>query len=197
MDLEQSQPGFDPLVEFDGVWTTELAEKYLPIPGAPPSKYECVDGHLIMSPRENTANSFAAGELYAFFRAPARAAGYRAYLTTNLKFSDKTWIEPDLTVLTKPFKHATWIDPTGMIMPVEFVSPSSRRNDHIDKPARCAAAGIPFFMRVEIGYDEVAIELLRLSGDAYKPYAHGAMGQLFEMDLPFGLSFDPADLLEH
>ncbi|MFC7618400.1 hypothetical protein ACFQV2_38590 [Actinokineospora soli] len=36
MDVEQSQPGFDPLVEFEGVWTTELAEQYLPIPGAPP-----------------------------------------------------------------------------------------------------------------------------------------------------------------
>ncbi|ALG14307.1 hypothetical protein [Kibdelosporangium phytohabitans] len=29
---------FDPLVDLYGVWTTDLAERYLPIEGAPPAK---------------------------------------------------------------------------------------------------------------------------------------------------------------
>lgn len=41
---------FDPLVDFDGMWTVELAERYLPIPGAPLAKYECWDGRLYMAP---------------------------------------------------------------------------------------------------------------------------------------------------
>ncbi|MFC7618399.1 Uma2 family endonuclease [Actinokineospora soli] len=156
-----------------------------------------MDGDLIMSPRENTANSFAAGELHAFFRVPAREAGFRAYPAVNVKFSDKTWIEPDLVVAAKAFHHETWVDAADLIMPVEFVSPSSRRKDRVDKPARCAAAGIPYFMRVEVDYDDVLIELLQLRGGDYRSHALGKSGEVFEMDLPFPLSFDPASLLEY
>lgn len=41
---------FDPLVEFYGMWNTELAERHLPIPETHARKYECVGGYLIMSP---------------------------------------------------------------------------------------------------------------------------------------------------
>lgn len=43
----RSSGSFDPLVDLDGLWTTDLADRYLPIEGAPPAKYECADGKLI------------------------------------------------------------------------------------------------------------------------------------------------------
>lgn len=196
MNAGHDRPGFDPLVEFDGAWTTELAERYLPIPGAPPSKYECVDGHLIMSPRENSANSYAAGELYALFRAPARALGYRAYPPVNMEFDQKNWIEPDLAVLREPVKHLTFVPIGLLLMPVELVSPSSRTKDYVDKPARCARAGVPYFMRVEVEYDEVLIDLLKLEGEQYVLLEKGEGGREFSTELPFPMRFDPAVLLE-
>ncbi|CAM3599289.1 hypothetical protein KIPE111705_16170 [Kibdelosporangium persicum] len=40
--------GFDPLIEFYGMWSTGLAERYLPLPYAPMvGKYEGQDGYLI------------------------------------------------------------------------------------------------------------------------------------------------------
>ncbi len=196
MGTGHRRPGFDPLVEFAGVWTTELASRYLPIPGAPPSKYECVDGHLIMSPRENSANSYAAGELHALFRAPAREVGYRAYPPVNMEFDPRNWIEPDLAVLREPVKRLTFVPIRLLLMPVELVSPSSRLKDYIDKPARCAQVGVPYFMQVEIEYDDVVINLLKLEGGQYVLLERGEAGRKFETELPFPMSFDPAVLLE-
>ena len=49
--IDPTEP-FDPLVDLAGLWTTRLAERYLPLDDLPPAKYECVNGRLIMSPRE-------------------------------------------------------------------------------------------------------------------------------------------------
>jgi Uma2 family endonuclease len=99
-------------------------------------------------------------------------------------------------VLRRPVKNVTWVPAERVLMPVEFVSPSSRRNDRIDKPRLCAAAGVPYFLRVEISYDDVHLELLRLDGDEYQQQAQACAGQKFSTDLPFPISFDPAVLLE-
>jgi Uma2 family endonuclease len=187
---------FDPLVDLAGMWTTELAERYLPIPGAVVGKYECLDGKLIMSPCEGTANSYAAGLLYTRLLQPAREAGYRAYLTVNVQFGPQRWIQPDATVLKEPVKALTWVPAEKVLMPVEFVSPSSRLRDRIDKPRLCADAGIPYFMWVEVSTDDVRVELLRLVAGDYAPIAKALAGQRFETDIPFPMSFDPADLLE-
>ena len=187
----------DPLVELRGRWTTELAERYLPIEGLPPAKYECLDGDLIVSPRESSANSYATIELGALLRGPARKAGCIAYSTVNMRFADKSWIEPDLTVLRQPMKRAVWVMAELVLMPIEFVSPSSVRSDRIDKPALCAAAGVPYFMTVEIGDSAAEVELLRLNdAGVYVVQGKAKSGQEFRTDLPFPLSFDPIELME-
>lgn len=197
MAAEPIAPDFDPLVELYGMWTTELAEHYLPIPNAPLiGKYECLDGYLIMSPREGTSNSYAAGVLISLLLEPARAAGFRAYSAVNMEFHPDRWIEPDLAVLKEPVKGLTWVPVEKVLMPIEFVSASSRRRDRIDKPALCADAGVPYFMRVEVDEDDVRIELLRLEGGKYVMQAKALAGQQFETELPFPLSFDPGVLLE-
>lgn len=194
---EAVAPDFDPLVELYGMWTTEMAEHYLPIPHAQLiGKYECLDGYLIMSPREGSPNSFAALELGHILRDPARAAGHRAYSALNVEFHPSRWIEPDLVVLKEPVKDLTWVPADKVLIPIEFVSASSRRRDRIDKPAVCAHAGIPYFMRVEIDDHEVHVELFKLDDGKYTVHAKALAGQRFETDLPFPISFDPAVLLE-
>jgi len=189
--------GFDPLVELRGLWTTELAERYLPIEGLPPAKYECLDGNLIMSPREGSGNSWAASRLNVLMDGPVLKAGFFPYLSVNMLFDRQRWIEPDLTVLRQPVMQTTWVPAELVLMPIEFVSRSSVRRDRIDKPALCAVAGIPYFMRIEISRREAHVELLRLddSGE-YVFQAKALAGQEFRTDLPFPLSFDPEVLLE-
>jgi Uma2 family endonuclease len=187
---------FDPLVELAGMWTTELAERYLPIPGAVVGKYECLDGKLIMSPYEGTSNGYGMLRLAMKIDGAAIKAGYRVYPTINMTFGPQRWIQPDAIVLKEPVKALTWVPAEKVLMPIEFVSPSSRLRDRIDKPRLCADAGIPYFMWVEVSRDDVRVELLRLEAGGYVPTAKALAGQLFETELPFPMSFDPADLLE-
>ncbi|RSM84559.1 Uma2 family endonuclease [Kibdelosporangium aridum] len=197
MAVEPIAPDFDPLVELYGMWTTELAEHYLPIPNAPLiGKYECLDGYLIMSPREGSSNSYAAIALGRMLFDPAQAAGHCAYSALNVMFDSGTWIEPDLVVLKESGKGLTWIPADKVLIPIELVSASSRRRDRIDKPALCAAAGIPFFMRVEIDNREVHLELFKLDDGEYRLHAKALTGQQFETEIPFPISFDPVVLLE-
>jgi hypothetical protein len=90
----------------------------------------------------------------------------------------------------------TWVPVDKVLMPVEFVSRSSRRRDRIDKPALRAEAGVPFYMRVEVDEHDAHVELLKLDGDRYVMHAKALSGQLFDTELPFPFSFDPAVLLE-
>ncbi|MGP4021521.1 Uma2 family endonuclease [Saccharopolyspora sp. 5N708] len=189
---------FDPLVDLDGLWTPELADRYLPIPGMPPAKYECLDGKLITSPREGTANMFAVWTLGKLLEPAAVKGGYHFYLTVNVQLSPKRWIEPDFAVLTKSGRGRTWIPAEDVLLVGECVSPASKRNDRVDKPAMCAEAGIPYFMRLDVSYanQRAEAELLRLDDGRYRPQARGSEVEIFETDLPFSLSFDPAELLE-
>lgn len=188
---------FEPLIDLDGLWTLELAERFLPIEGMPPTRYEAMNGRLIMSPREGSANSWAAMELGALMRSSAKAVGARVYSALNVSTGHKSWIEPDLVVLRNPAKQKTWFEPGDVLLPVELVSPSSRRRDNLDKPAICAELGIPYYMRVEISGSKVVVVLLRLDGADYRMQAEAISGQQFVMREPFELSFDPAELLEY
>ncbi|GAA4841347.1 Uma2 family endonuclease [Saccharopolyspora rosea] len=189
---------FDPLVELNGLWTPELADRYLPIPGMPPAKYECLDGKLIMSPREGTANMFAVWTLGKRLERAAAESGFLFYLTVSLQLDVKRWMEPDFAVLTRPGRGRTWIPANEALLVGECVSPSSERRDKIDKSALCAESAIPYFMRVEVSYtgQRVDVELLRLEDGEYKRQATARNGQTFETELPFPLSLDPAELLE-
>ncbi|WP_246843410.1 Uma2 family endonuclease [Allokutzneria sp. NRRL B-24872] len=188
---------FDPLVEFAGVWTTDLAERYLPLPDAPPMKYECLDGNLIMSPREAGPNGYAMLELGALMRGPARDAGYRVYPAVNLRFDRDRWIEPDLTVLLEPCPDV-WVENMNVLLVGECISPSSKRRDRLDKPAMCAEAGIPYYLlcQADLRQRFVSLELSRLEDGEYQVIAEAVSGKQFETDAPFALSFDPIELLD-
>ncbi|MEV4731350.1 Uma2 family endonuclease [Saccharopolyspora sp. NPDC049426] len=135
---------FDPLVDLDGLWTPELADRYLPIPGMPPAKYECLDGKLIVSPYEGSANVYAADELRLRMREPARQLGGAAYTTLNVEMpslSSLRWVQPGFSVLRRPAAGRVWIPAEQVLLIGECVSRSSRRTDHIDKPAEYGKVG--------------------------------------------------------
>src|SRR5438067_1753944 len=172
---------FDPLVVFQGRWNTELAESYLPIQGLPVGKYECLRGHLIMSPVERPSNSYGELKLGVLLLGQAEAAGYVAYAALNMLFADDTWIEPDLAVLKGRAEGDVWVAAEQVLMPVEFVSPSSRSRDRIEKPKLCAEVGVPWYLRVEIDRSKksVFVHLSKLERGAYVEHAAAREGERF------------------
>lgn len=193
-------PAFDPLVDLDGLWTTKLAERYLPLPGVPVGKYECVDGRLVMSPTEVGTNSWGEGKLLRTISDAAEAAGLYVFPPVNLMFRPDRWIQPDVTVLhTLPQtdEEDLWVPATYATMVVEFVSRGSRKRDFIDKPDICAKGGVPYFMRVELvrRLRHASVELSKLVDGEYQPTASGVAGSTFKADEPFPMQFDPRSLL--
>jgi Uma2 family endonuclease len=187
---------FDPLIDLDGLWTVELARRYLPVDGMPPTRYEAVNGRLRMSPREGSANSWAAGELAQLINRDADAAGHAVYLALNVRTGITGWIEPDLMLLREGVRQQPWIEAEQVLCPIEIISRSSFHRDRIDKPAICARLGIPYYMHVEIGVNGVEIELFRLSSSQYVSHARARSGEVFRTAEPFAFAFDPARLLE-
>lgn len=189
---------FDPLIDFDGMWTTELAEHYLPLPHVPAAKYECLDGKLIMSPYESARNSRAAMRFAILNDSSATAAGLYIHGTVNVTFAIDRWIQPDLTVLNQPGEDLVWVPSSLVTLVGELVSPTSRKRDRVEKPALCAAAGIPFYLEIEVrgGLEEATVHLYQLDDGSYQPLAKALAGQRFETELPFPMSFDPAQLLD-
>lgn len=188
---------FDPLTDLDGMWTVDLAARYLPIPGMPLTKYECWDGHLFMTPYESVQNSYGEAELIGQLRPGARAAGYFVCGPVNLMLGlPGRWIQPDVTVLDGPVR-GTWVSSEHAVLVAEFVSPGSIRRDRIDKPTRCAEAGIPWYMTVDLDEERgrAAVELFELKDGRYHRAALNHAGSRFEMTDPFQAGFDPIELL--
>ncbi|MFI7283470.1 Uma2 family endonuclease [Micromonospora chersina] len=191
----------DPLDDFDGLWTTALADRYLPPLDLPDARFECRDGRLVMTPAEAIGNSFGEIKLARLLSPAAEAAGLYVCGPINLTFDPRNWIQPDLTVLhTLPQTDLEdrWVPVRYCTMAVEFVSPASRRQDFLEKPQRCAKAGVPYFMRVEIvrRLRSVSVELYsRHDRSGYRLLAKAAAGERLTADLPFPIDFDPADLL--
>ncbi|MGC4804234.1 Uma2 family endonuclease [Micromonospora sp. DT233] len=192
---------YDPLVDLYGIWTTQLAERFLPLPELPDARYQCIDGRLVMTPAEVGTNSYGEGKLIRILGPTAEAAGFYVYGQVNLTFSPQRWIQPDVTVLhdlPKTDEEDRWVPAHLCTMAVEFVSPGSRRQDFVDKPRRCAEAGVPYFMRVQISrrLRHVAVELSALGEfGGYDTVAKAVSGQRLRADAPFPIDFDPADLL--
>lgn len=202
VSAELSDPAydFDPLREFYGKWNVRLAERYLPMPelfGA--AKYECDAGRLVVTPVESLGNSFAEVRLISLLEPAVRCAGLFLASRATLTFETTDWIESDINVLnTKTW--LTWVPAKHFVMPIEVVSPSSHRRDKVDKPARCAEAGVPYFMTVDLDLptQTVVVQLRKLdaANGTYSLLTEATSGQMFTMTEPFEVSFDPARLLD-
>ncbi|WP_344313764.1 Uma2 family endonuclease [Fodinicola feengrottensis] len=189
---------FDPLVDLAGMWTNDLAQLYLPIDGMLATRYEAVDGKLVMSPYEGSGNSWASKRLARQLDDMAEAAGFALYMTLNVVFAAHSWIQPDLVLLRDTLELDTWVSADEVVMPIELVSPSSRRRDRIDKPALMAKAGIPFYLRIEVtkSLPAVSAELCELRDGLYHPIERSTGGRRLDSDVPFPMSVDLLDLLE-
>ncbi|MBY8872846.1 Uma2 family endonuclease [Micromonospora sp. PLK6-60] len=194
-------PGFDPLVDLAGCWTTALAERYLPIRELAGARHECVAGRLVLGPFRRASESFGTASLACALIPNAEATGRYVHGRVNLTFAPDTWIQPDITVLHSlpaTDDEDRWIPVDFCTMAVEVVSGDGPESPRVDRAALCAERGVPYFLRVRIdrapAYAEA--ELLGLGPDGrYGRVAAAVAGRRLRADLPFPIDFDPADLL--
>ncbi|MEH1058971.1 Uma2 family endonuclease [Micromonospora sp. CPCC 206171] len=193
--------GSDPVLDLDGGWTVQRAERHLRVGELAGARHECVDGRLVVTPFPPAIESIAMASLASALVPAAEATGRHVLGRVNLTFSPTCWIQPDVTVLhTLPAtdEEERWVPAQLCALAVEFVRPGGPAPGGADKRRRCAEGGVPYFMRVEIGgwMRRVAVELFGLDGDGhYVRTARAVGGQRLRARSPFPIDVDPARLL--
>jgi Uma2 family endonuclease len=113
-------------------------------------RYELIDGVVPVGPEPGRAHQAVVRLLGAKLRA-VRPAEYEVLQGAELRFSERRTFLPDVSVVFAGVRsrHGSWLPPREVVIAVEVVAPTSKVMDRITKPALYAAAGIPYYWRVE------------------------------------------------
>ncbi|MEO3780008.1 Uma2 family endonuclease [Micromonospora sp. B11E3] len=190
---QPTEPSFDALRWHDEPWTARLALDLLPETNGP--KVEVLSGSVIVTPHAGIDHQSVERELPYLLHRAARRAGLWVYPEINL-ISGKDLFIPDIAVLRASGGGRSAVDVSQVVLLGEIVSPGNRRKDVIDRPREYAAAGVPFFLRVDLRNRVPTLALFELVEGEYRPLAAAAAGTTFVMTRPFEFSVDPADLLD-
>ncbi|MBY8870976.1 Uma2 family endonuclease [Micromonospora sp. PLK6-60] len=189
---EPTGPSFDVLRWRDEPWTAQLALDLLPETNGP--KVEVLSGSVIVTPHAGYDHQDAELDLAYLLKQAARRAKLWLYLEANVVSGDDLFI-PDIVILKVAGGGRTTMDIGHAVLLGEIVSPGNRRKDVIDRPREYAAAGVPYFLRVDLRNRVPTIALFELTDGEYLPVAAAAAGTSFVMREPFEFRIDPADLL--
>lgn len=190
---QHGEPSFDVLRWHDEPWTAQLALDLLPEANGP--KVEVLSGSVIVTPHAGFDHQNAELDLAYLLKQAARRAKLWLYHEVNIVSGDDLFI-PDIAVLRSSGGGRVAMDITEAVLLGEIVSPGNRRKDVIDRPREYAAAGVPFFLRVDLRNRVPAMALYELVEGEYRPLAAAAAGTTFVMRQPFEFSVDPAELLD-
>jgi Uma2 family endonuclease len=175
-----------------GPWT-EQDLRAMPDDGR---RYEIVEGSLVVSPTPVGRHQWVARRLVQLLDTAAQPdLGAMEGFGVRIPGVITNYLVPDIVV---GGRSALLTDDTGteasqVQLVVEIVSPSSKFRDEQEKPLLYAKGGIPHLWRVEI--KSLAVFVYRLSRNSYKEVTVARAGERLVVSEPFGISFDPAELV--
>lgn len=159
---------------------------------------ELLDGRLLVSPAASNDHDNVMGMLWLKLRTAAPKGELAVFTNANLRISSRRYFIPDLLVTTCTDRGTVFNDAANVVLAVEVVSPTTHAQDRVTKPTVYAAAGIPWYVRIELEVDDAPeVIAYRNEGGAYAEHTRAHAGQQFHLDEPIEVSFDPAELLEY
>lgn len=184
-----ASPAQPDLLDHVGPWTER---DYLALP-EDRRQIELLDGGLLVSPAAGGRHQRLSFHLcYVLGRAAPRSL--EVLEAVNVRVGAGRILIPDLVVVTSPgLDLAVW-DPADVVMVVEIVSPGSVAADRAIKPPLYAAAGIGYYLRVELGTPAPSAVVCRLRRGHYVQAAAAQPGQLLRLTEPFPVDLDLAAL---
>jgi Uma2 family endonuclease len=161
-------------------------EDVLALPEDAP-RVELREGVIGVVPSPTYGHQDIGGLLWAWLRGHT-PPGYRASLATGVLIGPRRTLEPDVLLVRRDVSDRShYATADQVLLVVEVVSPGTQRRDRIEKPVEYAAAGVPFFWRVE--QDPLSVYAYELgSADSYRLVASSdselVLERPFEIRLP-------------
>ncbi|MCP2320648.1 Endonuclease, Uma2 family (restriction endonuclease fold) [Nocardia amikacinitolerans] len=165
--------------------------------------YELADGWLIpLSP--SPRHDMAADILRDLLRSAARAAGAHVYVQAPMDISTPAGIrKPDVGVLDRDAaraaheQNARTFYGRDVLLAAEIVSrrSGSEQVDRVDKVIDYAHTGIEHYWIIDLE-PRPRVELYRLRESAYECVGTVYAGHRLDVEKPFPIAFDPAELLD-
>lgn len=147
-------------------WTTDDLDRLAPHG----HRRELIDGLVLVEPAPGPFHE-AVVTLLCTRIAALCPPGHSVTQGVAVRFSDQRCFVPDVAVLIGGRRpdQSRWLAPREVLIAIEIVTPTSLLMDRITKPALYAAAGIPYYWRVETeGGIEVSTYRLDLVDEVYR-----------------------------
>lgn len=168
------------------------AEEYDSWPEEQCTGIEIVDGMVAVMPRPTTRHQRLA-RLLAQALEEAAGPGWMADIDFDIRLQDVplTNRAPDVAVYRADAIDTMPKRPEHILLVAEVVSPGSETTDRLVKPAEYAAAGIPFFWRIELATTGTPVVYTYVLDSASKRYRESDMftGKI-QVDAPFPAEID-------
>ncbi|GAB1644910.1 Uma2 family endonuclease [Krasilnikovia sp. MM14-A1259] len=171
-------------------WTTDDLEA-LPEDGL---RRELLDGVLLVSPSPTDVHQIIAMRLGVALEQTC-PRDLQVTQSVEIRISNRRSFIPDVLVATDEAatRAAGHYAPHEVVLAVEIVSPTSQSMDRITKPALYAAAGIPFYWRIETkGGLMVHASKIDPEHEVYQPI--GAFSDVIEVSEPWPISIPVSTL---
>jgi Uma2 family endonuclease len=156
-----------------GGWTTDDLDA-LPEDGV---RRELLDGVLHVSPSRTDIHQIIAARLMVSLEASCPAEfqvtqGVEVRISPRRSFITDVLVATDTAAQRRSGRYA----PHEVVLAVEIVSPTSTSMDRITKPALFAAAGIPYYWRIELLADRdgrgIEVHTCKIDSESemYRPF---------------------------
>lgn len=115
-------------------------------------RVELINGRFVIGAAPAYLHQGLADELCRLLRDALREHGrgdLRARTGLGVKIAPPHAFVPDVAVVRQQPAGTTSLKAADLVLAVEVVSPRTKRQDRFDKPVAYAAAGVPYFWRIE------------------------------------------------
>lgn len=158
-------------------------------------RYELLSGALVVGPPPGGLHQLLCFKLASILHAHV-PEGLVMVEALGVRAAEGSVLIPDVLVADREAVVASQsgiLDPGSVRLVVEVVSPGSRAQDRLTKPALYAAAGIPAYWRVEPD-EGPAVHTFQLDAGRYTPAGTAAPGVPLDVQVPFPVRIDAAGL---
>ena len=187
MSVETLESFYEAVFAHPGAWTED---EYFALPETP-ARVELVDGALVVNPLPDSVHQRMVREIGNLLDRTSPTDEWEMFPGLNVRLWPGHVRAPGV-VLMRYGATALYVPARDMLLLAEITSPGNFRQDRIAKHGDYAAAGVPFYLRVDLenGIEALDASLYELVDGEYREVTRSVDGVLrsskpwsFEADL--------------